>query len=244
MSEVMQRKDRINGAIAALDASRFAAELRGWLEATAYMRALTKLEKGAATPLGVVPRLTDADLKDAVTTSVAEDAIFAFCLAAALQQQSAALSALEAEITQRFGADFPGAAELARTVRPAEDDKNLEEVVGQIIKAMREGKALDAADVWNAGLRLLERVRTSNFSAELMPILARWMRAQWAFIIVHQRFNLARPRFTVPDVENVLAVEADDQAFVAALLLAGGGALDASFDPAYRTHLEALAKRA
>jgi len=83
MSEVLLRKERINSAIRDRDPSAFAGALMGWLEATAYLRVLPALEK-VALPRGVVPSLSDVDLREESVREVADDAVMAFCIAAGL----------------------------------------------------------------------------------------------------------------------------------------------------------------
>jgi hypothetical protein len=108
---------------------------------------------------------------------------------------------------------------------------------------MLEAKALDTKDIWTGGLRLLQRIRSSNFVNELTPVVARWLRDQWSVAIVQQRFNLVRPNMTVPTIEAILVDSHNDQPFIASLLLASADAVDMDIDPEYRKQLANLAQR-
>jgi hypothetical protein len=246
MTDVKQRKEWMNSAIIQLDPALFADHLVGWLEATAYMRSRAEAaqSKDPIAALGsAIPQFTSADLDQPQLRSVADDAVFAFCIAAALHANGAAADRLGALLTERFGADFPGRLAFGCCCKGIETGEALDDAVGIIIKHMLDGKALDPRDVWNAGLRLLEKSRKSNFVQELIGALAKWHRDRWGQIITQQLFNLTRPRATVPPVEDALRDDRNDQSFIANLLIAATGAVDLEFDEAYGAHLQNLARR-
>jgi len=243
MSEVLLRKERINSAIRDRDPSAFAGALMGWLEATAYLRVLPALEK-VALPRGVVPSLSDVDLREESVREVADDAVMAFCIAAGLNHDRESIIKLHGLLTKQMGPIYPGSSAIAHCMQTIDPIVTLDDAVGQALKAMLEGKALDVKDIWNAGLRLLQRLRSSNFVQELAPILARWLRDKWTLAIDQQRFNLVRPRLSVPPIEAALADAIDDQSFVAALLLASADAADIEIEADYRAQLQAIARRA
>ncbi|WP_036256575.1 hypothetical protein [Methylocapsa acidiphila] len=242
MSEVMQRKERINSAIRERGAAAFAGALMGWLEATAYLRVLPTLEK-LALPRGVVPTLSNVDLREESVREVADDAVMAFCISAGLGDNREAVIELHGLLTKQMGPIYPGSSAIAHCMQTIDPIVTLDDAVGQALKAMLDGKALDAKDIWNSGLRLLQRLRSSNFMQELAPLLAQWMRRKWSSVIREQRFNLTRPRLSVPPIETALADPADDQSFIAALLLAGADAADIEIEADYRRQLEAIARR-
>lgn len=241
MSNVKQRKERMNTAIIARDPAAFAEHLGGWLEATAFLR--SQSAAGSDPVAGAIPRLSVSDLKEAAARSVADDAVFAFCLAAALPADAEAVEKLDVLLAERFGEGFPGADALNCCLRGVETGDPLDNMAGTIIKDMLAGKAFDPRDVWNSGLRLLEKARKSNFVQELVAVLAIWHRERWAQIITQQLFNLTRPRATVPPVEDALKDDRNDQCFIANLLIAATGAVDLELDEAYRAHLQGLAQR-
>lgn len=246
MSEVKLRKERMDAAIVQLQPALFAENIVGWFEATAYLRNRSEAPQSKdpiAVLGGAIPRFSSEDFSKEPIRAVAYDAVFAFCIAAALQANGAALESLEAIMAERFGGEFPGVEALRCCGQGAGTGDPLDDTVGGIIKDMIAGKAFDPRDTWNAGLRLLEKVRKSNFVQELMTILAKWHRDRWAQIITQQLFNLTRPRATVPPIEEVLSDTRNDQCFIACLLIAATGAVDLELDETYSAHLQGLAKR-
>jgi hypothetical protein len=246
MSDVKQRKEKMNAAVIQLDPALFAEHLVGWLEATDYMRnrAEAAQSKDPIAALGgAIPQFSSSDLDQPRLRTVADDAVFAFCIAAALKPDPAAPERLEALLSERFGTDFPGREALDCCRKGAESDDPLDNAVSLFIKEMLEEKAFDPRDVWNAGLRLLEKVRKSNFVHELIVPLCKWHRNRWTQITTQQLFNLTRPSATVPPIEDVLRDNHNDQAFVARLLIAATRAVDLGLDEAYSEHLKNLARR-
>jgi hypothetical protein len=246
MTDVKQRKEWMNAAILQRDPGLFADHLVGWLEATAYMRSRAEAaqSKDPIAALGsAIPQFANADLGQPPLRSVADDAVFAFCIVAALHADAAAVDHLADSLSERFGADFPGIAALSCCRRGTQTGEALDEAVGAFIKDMLNEKAFDPRDVWNAGLRLLEKARKSNFVQELIGALAKWHRDRWGQIITQQLFNLTRPRATVPPIEDALRDDRNDQSFIASLLIAATGAVDLELDEAYGAHLQNLARR-
>ncbi len=239
MSDVKQRKDWMNSAITLVDPASFAEHLVGWLEATAYLRARSE----AATSKDQILSLSAADFDKAPVRAVADDAVFAFCIAAALNADRPAVEKLESLLAERFGQNFPGIAALECCLRGTATGDALDTTAGAFVKDMLDAKAFDPRDIWNAGLRFLEKARQSNFGQELIAALAKWHRDRWGHIITQQLFNLTRPRATVPPIEEMLGDSRNDQAFIACLLIAATGAVDLELDEAYRAHLQGLARR-
>ncbi len=243
MNEVKLRKEWINSAINRLDPALFAEHLPAWLELVAHLQSRPVGTRGAAAQQ-TIPRLSVAELRDPRIAAVADDTVFAFCIAAILHDNPDAIGKLESELTNHFGLDFPGARALALCRHGRETENALDDAVGRIVQTRLDGQAFDAKDIWNAGLRLLEKIRKSNFVQELSVMLAKWQRQQWTQILKEQRFNLSYPRVSVPPIEAALEVNLNDQAFVASLLLAAAAAVDIELEPAYQDHLQAIAARA
>lgn len=243
MSDVMQRKDKINRAIIEHDAVAFAASLVPWLEATAYLRVMPSLGK-MALPRGEIPSLADADLREEAIVYEADDSVMAFCIAAGLNRDRRAVVELHGRLTAQLGPDYPGSSAIGHCLQVIDPIVSLDDAVGQHMKALLDQKALDPKDIWNAGLRVLQRARSSNFVQELLPVLAKWLRESWSLVIRQQRFNLTRPRTNVPEIEEALEDPVNDQAFVATLLLASTDATGMEIEAEYRTQLATLARRA
>jgi hypothetical protein len=242
MNEVKLRKEWINSAINRLDPALFANHLPAWLELVAHLQSRPVGTRGAAAQQ-VIPRLTTAELRDPRIGVVAEDTVFAFCIAAVLHDNFDVIGKLESELSTHYGLDFPGSRALALCRHGRETENALDDAVGRFIQARLDGQAMDAKECWNAGLRLLEKVRKSNFVQELSVMLAKWLRQHWTQILKEQRFNLAFPRVSVPPIEAALEVNLNDQAFAANLLLAAAAAVDIELEPAYQDHLKAIAAR-
>ncbi|MGO9133912.1 MAG: hypothetical protein ACLP8A_07675 [Methylovirgula sp.] len=242
MDDVKLRKEWINSAINRLDPVLFATHLPAWLELVTHLQSRPVGARGVAAQQAI-PRLTVAELRSPRIATVADDTVFAFCMAAVLHDTPDAVGRLETELTNHYGLDFPGARALALCRHGRETENPLDDAVGHIVQARLDGQTFDAKDIFNAGLRLLEKIRKSNFVQELSVMLAKWQRQQWALILKEQRFNLAFPRVSVPPIEAALEVNLNDQAFVASLLLAAAGAVDIELEPAYQDHLKAIAAR-
>jgi hypothetical protein len=243
MSDVMQRKDKINRAIIDHDPAALAACLVPWLEATAYLRVLPSLGKSAL-PRGDIPSLAAADLQEDAIIYEADDAVMAFCIVAGLNRNRKAVVELHGRLTAQLGPSYPGSSAVAHCMQVIDPVVTLDDAVGQHVKAMLDGKALDPKDIWNSGLRVLQRARSSNFVQELIPVLAKWLRDSWALAIRQQRFNLTRPRTNIPEIEEALEDPVNDQAFVATLLLASTDATGMEIEAEYRAQLATLARRA
>jgi hypothetical protein len=246
MSDVKQRKEWMNSAITRLDPALFSEHLVGWLEATAYLRARSEAAESKdpiAALGGAIPLFSAADLEKAPIRTVADDAVFAFCIVAALKADKPSVEKLESLLSERFGKAYPGIEAMGCCLRGVEASDALDNTVGAFIKDMLEAKAFDPRDIWYAGLRLLEKARTSNFVQELIAAIANWHRDRWSQIITQQLFNLTRPRATVPPIEEALSDTRNDQCFIACLLIAATGAVDLELDETYRAHLQGLARR-
>jgi hypothetical protein len=242
MSEVMDRKKRMDTAIIDRDPGIFAKYLVSWLEATAYIKVTPTLNK-LGLGKGVIPNLTEIDLREESIRETADDTVMAFCIVAGLNGDKEAFLNLHQALTKTLGVIYPGSSAVAHCNQVIDPIVTLDDAVGQVLKAMLDAKALDTKEIWTGGLRLLQRIRSSNFVNELTPVVARWLRDQWARAINQQRFNLVRPNMTVPEIEAALADSHNDQPFIAALLLASADAVDMDIDPEYRKQLASLALR-
>ncbi len=246
MNDVKHRKESMNAAIVELQPAAFSDNLVGWLEATAYLRSRNEAAAGSdpiAALGGAIPQFSPKDFEDEKLRAVADDAVFAFCMIAALKADGAAVEKLAATLTGRFGEGFPGVKALNCCRSGAETGEPLDDTLGIIIKDMLAGSAFDPRDSWNAGLRLLEKSRKSNFGQEVITALANWHRDRWKHIITQQLFNLTRPRVTVSPIETALSDNRNDQCFIASLLIAATGAVDLELDETYNAHLQSLARR-
>jgi hypothetical protein len=109
------------------------------------------------------------------------------------------------------------------------------------IDQLRSGEFLTPREVWEIGLRFFEKIRQSQFRSALAPLLRDWLREQWKDIIANGSFRLSRPMQTVPAIEESLALDSKDEAFVASLLLTAAEAVGSPLAAAYEKQLREIA---
>ena len=107
MVELKKRKEPINLSIVYVDPDAFIASFPGWLEITNFISAhrAGMVEMPAD---GITPKLSAEDLKNGGVHNVGNDAIFAFCMTAALKSDKAAVDKVEAALVESMGKEFPG----------------------------------------------------------------------------------------------------------------------------------------
>jgi hypothetical protein len=243
MTEVRARKERIDTAIRTRDPGLFANSFVAWLEATSFLRVVPNMTKIGLDP-GPIPHFTYVDLREMTVRVDADDTVMAYCISAGLKGDSSGFRGLHNILTQQLGTLYPGSTALAHCNQIIDPIVSLDDAVGQVLKAMLEGQSFDAAGLWNAGLRVLQRLRSSNFAAELAPLLAEWLRQRWTEAIADpEKFKFARTEVAVPAIKQALTDENNDQAFVAGLLHAAFDAIEPHLDPEYRRQLAVIAQR-
>ena len=246
MSELVRRKQPLNLAIVHVDPDAFLEHFLGWLEITAFIRA-QRLGEAVLPTDGVTPGLSDDQLRTGGVHEVGNDALFAFCMTAALNRDKAAVDKVEAALTDRFGKEFPGFHGLWYFRAAIEAPTSLEDFVGQAGKKMLEGDIppppLRAKENWNAGLRFFEKARGSNFVHEIMYPLARWTREKWSDTAEKGVAFLAHIEDNLPILREALEDPKNDQAFIANLLLKVAPAVDMELQEEYEGFLRSLSRR-
>jgi hypothetical protein len=246
MAELRRRKEPLNLAVVYVDPDAFVASFTGWLEITAFMTAL-RAGEAEVPPGGETPTLSPAQLKTGGVRQMGDDAIFAFCMTAALQADKAAVEKVEAALVEAMGTEFPGSFGLWHFRAQIDAPVTLEDVVGQAGRKMLAGDIppppLRAKENWSAGLRFLEKARRSNFVHEITYPLARWMRARWTETLETGVAFLQHIEDSVPVLREVLAEPRNDQPFVADSLLRLAPAVDMELTEEYEGFLRSLARR-
>ncbi|MDO9708912.1 hypothetical protein [Paracraurococcus lichenis] len=246
LAELKRRKQPINLAIVHVDPEAFLASFMGWLEITAFVSA-QRAGLAEMPADGVTPALTEADLKRGVGQDVGNDAIFAFCMTAALKPDAAAVDKVEVALVERFGRDFPGAFALGHVRRAIETPMTLEDHVGQAARKWLTGERppppLRPKEDWTTALRFFEKARRSNFLHEIMYPLARWARARFGAIAEAEVGFLHHIEDTLPVLRQALEDPRNDQAFIANLLLQAAPAVDMELTEDYAGFLRSLARR-
>jgi hypothetical protein len=246
MAELQKRKQPLNLAIVYADPDAFIANFMGWLEITAFITAQRAGE--AEIPAdGKTPALTPQQLRGGGVHKVGNDAVFAFCMTAALQGDKAAVDKVEAALVESMGKDFPGSFGLWHFRGTIDAPVTLDDFVGQA------GKKLLACDIpppplcakenWNTGLRFLEKARQSNFIHEIMYPLAKWTRERWAEALEKSVAFLHHIEDNLPILRGALEDPRNDQPFIANLLLKAAPAVDMELNEDYQGLLRSLARR-
>jgi hypothetical protein len=180
MEELKKRKMPLNLAIVHVDPDAFIANFMGWLEITAFVTAQRAGE--AQIPAdGITPKLPAEKLRNGGVHNVGNDAIFAFCMTAAMKGDKAAVDKVKAVLVESMGKEFPGSFGLWHFRATIDAPVTLEDFVGQAGKKLLADDPppppLRAKENWNTGLRFFEKARKTNFVHEVMYPLAVWTRA-------------------------------------------------------------------
>lgn len=246
MAELQKRKQPLNLAIVHVDPDAFIANIMGWLEITAFIRALRAGEVTAPAD-GITPTLSPQQLRTGGVHEVGNDALFAFCMTAALKGDKAAVDKVEAAMVERMGKDFPGSFGLWHFRGTIDAPVSLEDYVGQAGKKLLLGDIppppMRAKENWNTGLRFFEKARRSNFIHEIMYPLAKWTRARLNDTLDKGVAFLAHIEDSVPLLRKVLEEPRNDQPFIATALLRLAPAVDMELNDEYMGFLQVCASR-
>jgi hypothetical protein len=246
MTELKRRKEPLNLAIVHVDPEAFIANLTGWLEITAFIKA-QRAGEAQAPPDGKTPALSAQQLRQGGVHEVGNDAIFAFCMTAAMKADKAAVDKVEAALAATMGKEFPGSFGLWHFRATIDAPVTLEDLVGQAGKKMLLGDVppppLRAKENWSAGLRFFEKARKSNFIHEIMYPLARWTRERWTDTLDKGVAFLHHIEDNVPVLREVLNEPRNDQPFIANSLLKLAPAVDMELNEEYQGFLRSLARR-
>lgn len=246
LAELQKRKRPLNLAIVYADPAAFTENLMGWLEITSHVTALRAGDIEAPAD-GVIPPLSPAQLRGGATAAVGNDAMFAFCMTAALNGGKAAVDQVEATLKACFGEEFPGAFALWHFRATIAAPVSLDDFVGQSGKKLLAGDIppppLRSKENWNTGLRFLEKARKSNFVHEIMYPLAKWHRACWTETLEKGVAFLQHIEDSVPILQTVLQESRNDEPFIADLLLKLAPAVDMDLAEDTQGYLRSLARR-
>jgi hypothetical protein len=246
MAELKKRKEPLNLAIVHVDPDAFIANLMGWLEITAFIMAQRAGE--AEIPAdGITPKLPPEKLRNGAVHNVGNDAIFAFCMTAAMKGDKAAVDKVEAALVESMGKDFPGSFGLWHFRGTIDAPTTLEDFVGQAGKKLLLGDIppppLRAKENWNTGLRFFEKARKSNFIHEIMYPLAKWTRERGNEILDKGVAFLQHIEDNVPILREALDDPRNDQPFIANFLMKLAPAVDMELNEEYQGFLRSLARR-
>lgn len=246
--EVNLRTQTIQTDIARLDTDGFSTHFTKYVESMVYLSKEATRPRVPFDPVaparGQIPKLVKKGPFDPTTERMAKDAILAYGICSALADRPEAMTELETALESRFAGPFPGKSVFDHWNEKGALSPELDQTVVTIINALLQNEHVEPYVFWMAGLRFFEWINQSNFKPFLTPRLAAWLRAGWKRILTAEAFRLSSPRRTVPPIEEVLTIPADDSSFIAKLILASAEAVEAPLIPAYRASLKALAEEA
>ena len=247
MTELKNRKQPLNLAIVHVDPDAFVANFMGWLEITAFITAQRAGEAGSAAD-GITPALSAAQLKGGGVRGVGDDAVFAFCMTAALKADKAAVDTVEAALVDSMGKEFPGSFALWHFRTTIDAPQTLDDFVGQTGKKML---ACDLAAAAAAGQGKLERrpaFLREGPQIQFRPrdhVPAGKMDPRARQRDPGQGRGLPRPyRRQRADLRESLEDTRNDQPFIANFLLKLAPAVDMELTDEYQGFLRSLARRA
>lgn len=246
MVELRKRKEPLNLAIVYVDPDAFLANIMGWLEITAFISAQRAGE--AEIPAdGITPKLTPQQLGGGTVRAVGDDAIFAFCMTAALKGDKAAVDKVEAGMIEMMGKEFPGSYGLWHFKAQIDAPITLEDHVGQAGKKMLAGDIppppMRSKEYWQADLRFFEKARRSNFKHEIMYPLAKWTREKGEETLEKGISFLAHIEDSVPILRGLLDETRNDEPFIANYLLNAAPCFDMELTDEYQGFLRSIARR-
>jgi hypothetical protein len=247
MEELKKRKMPLNLAIVHVDPDAFIDNFMGWLEITAFITAQRAGE--AEIPAdGITPKLPPEKLRNGGVHNVGNDAIFAFCMTAAMKGDKPAVDKVEAALVETMGKEFPGSFGLWHFRATIDAPVTLEDFVGQAGKKLLAGDPppppLRAKENWNTSLRFFEKARKTNFVHEVMYPLAVWTRERWTETQEKGVAFLHHIEDNLPILREALEETRNDEPFVANLLLKVAPAVDMELNEEYQGYLRSLARRA
>ena len=244
--EVGLRTRLLQVAIDGVDARGFAARLTPYLESVLYALRDDSMDGQlwASEPeRGGIPALDGKARVDPLCEQAAKQAILAYGVRAAMVGGEGVTSELDAALKEKFQGSYPGQSMIDNWGVEQDELSEVENKAVVVIGKLVGSRYVAPEHFWLAGLRLFEWSDTSPFGRMLMLRLAAWQRSGWKRIVVAEKFRLVRPRETVPDIEEVLRVAANNRGFVAMLLVTTSDAAGVRLSMEYRKALEAKASQ-
>ena len=231
-----------------LNASDFAAHLAPYIEVTTHLLKEASLHQDDIDPVtpkrGQAPKLGKWLPFDPVAEQASKQAIMAYGICSAIENQPDAMTDLEIAVREQFAGPFPGKAIFEYWNTESTTMEELEQTILNTIRKLVRTNHLDPFHFWAAGLHFFKWINQSNFKHFLTTCLAAWLRTGWNRIVIEERFRLSLPLQTVPPIEDTLAIPANDRKFIVRILIAASEAVGASLGPGYRHALEAMAEEA
>ena len=242
--EMLVRLEEMKSHISQLDTVRFSSRFWAYVECSTFRLAEASQVEADFDPMmparGEIPSLRKNGPYGSASEQIANDTILAFVIRCALANESNKISKLENLLDHEFSGTFPGAGVFHPARGKSSNLTELGTTVHSIVHTLLKGDHLAPDAFWIAGLRFLEWVNQSLIGSALIQHLAAWQRKGWERIVEFERFRLVTPSRTVPKIQTVLAIDSNDQMFVAKLILATVSAVGYSLSEEYRSLLVAM----
>lgn len=240
--ELLVRGTRMEYYVRRLDAKGLIAALPSWVDSQIYLDAHkdSVRQSGPENPAyGEIDPATPEQLQGERAKFSAEDALLAFGIMAALENQTTALAVL-GEGASDIAAGYSG-KEILEIVRSGESkEEDLPPYVATQIHHVIQHPDLTPDELFVACVRFVQWAKKSNLQRVLTPAIEKWARARWEHAIEEQRFNLRNPITSVPAIRDALAVNMKGLTFLGKLLIAAEPAMHTKFPPDFRNYLRSL----
>jgi hypothetical protein len=224
------RGRRVKRDIVDLNTAAFAEHLWAYLEALSYiLNEATRINDTfdlVNPPRHIIPTLSRGFAFAPPLYALANDATYAFAIAAACRQAPEAISDLHSHLKATFDS-LSAVASLARSLTTLElpPASSFDDALMDALRRFTDDSVQAPRAHFLAGVRFFQYAVQSQFKGQLVPTIAAWQRGAWKKIVDTERFLLTRPQQTVPAINDVLSTVGQDQRMLARLLIAASGAV-------------------
>jgi hypothetical protein len=243
--ETSLRAARIGISIRNSDVERFFASMENWVEGLFYIQGLGQSFRDFS-PLnptyGEIPPATPDQFKSLDGQRHLANALFAFGVAASLQNRPDALRELSSAMSKRNYS--PELNQIVRVMAgkaetPDHSNETLEVAINQVATSASD---LQPDEFFVAALQMIQFVARSTLSTVLAPILANWLRERWTHAVDEQAFLLRSPATNIPAIRQVLGMREHTLQYCAHFLATVAPAAKTRLDESFRTYLANLSK--
>jgi hypothetical protein len=204
--ELMLRNARLKRAVATADAQALIHDAQSMVDGQNFLdkNRARLMQEGPLNPsYEEIPTITDSDSQNPNVVFTGEDSFLAFGIHAALSQKQDALNELGALIDS-YPARYAGAKLVQGMIDGLNDGTRVEEYTANEIHRVAKDNGLTADELFTACVRFLQTAKRSNFQKLLTPLILRWAKAKWNYVLDEQRFYLVNPTSTVPAIRDAL----------------------------------------
>jgi hypothetical protein len=210
MMETSLRAAQLEASIKSSNVQRFFASLESWVEGLFYIQSLGQSfrEFSALNPTygEIAPALPEQFAAPEGQRHFA-NALFAFGIAASLQNRPEALQQLNAAMSEKdYSSELKRLAGVMAGVleSKAQTEETVEIAIHQVATRASD---LQPDEVFVAALQMIQFIARSTLSKALAPFFADWLRERWAHAIEEQTFLLRNPSTNIPAIRQVVAMQ-------------------------------------